>query len=101
MKRFWTLLPIIAAALAVLWMVIIASRSPLELARETWDAREFTGYHAVIRYYDGLQSCTHDIVVEAEEIITAQQTGDCNLPIEDVEYPTITDLMNYLVDEEV
>jgi hypothetical protein len=101
MKRFWILLPIISAALMVWWMAIIASRSALELAAEQWDAREFTGYHAIIRYYDGYQNCSHDLVVENDEIVSVQETGTCTTPfIEGIEHPTIDDLMTYLASEE-
>jgi hypothetical protein len=100
MRRFWTLLPIVAAALTVLWMTNIASRSALEIARESWDARKFTGYHAVIQYYDGNQNCTHDLVVEGEEVTSAQLSGTCIPLIEGIEHPTISEVMDYLEAEQ-
>src|SRR5689334_3792262 len=100
MKRLWTLLPIVAAAITVLWMASIASRSAVDLARELWDARAVTDYRATIQYYDGVQSCTHDIVVEGDELVSAQPTGDCIQMIEGVDYPTITELMDYLAKEQ-
>lgn len=96
MKRFWVVLPILLALLLVIVLVPMTAPSSLDAARARWDARTFTSYRMSARYYQNSGTCTQDISVEGDAVTEVHSGTNCDTPLTDIEYPTVTDILNYL-----
>jgi hypothetical protein len=97
MKRLWIALPILLAMMLAIVLIPQATPSSFEAARARWDARPFTNYRMTARYYPNSGNCMQELSVEGDVVIEVLNATTCNTPLPElVEYPTITDILNYI-----
>ena len=95
-QRFWIILPVLAGLLLALFFAAKTSPTVLEVARARWDARTFTRYRMVTNYYHNSGMCMQEISVEGNEVTQVHHSMTCNTPLNDIEYPTVNDIFDYV-----
>jgi hypothetical protein len=96
MKRLWIALPILSALLLAIVFIPRATPSSLDVARTRWAARPFTRYRMTVNYYGTTGTCAQNLSIEGDEVSEVHYSTNCDTPLPDIEYPTVTDILNYL-----
>jgi hypothetical protein len=97
LRRLWTVVPIVAAFVMMLVFASVAAPTRVEAARALWDARRLTRYEMQVVYYNNNGApCNQTLIVEGEQVVEVRLSLGCDTPIGNIEYPTATDILDYL-----
>jgi hypothetical protein len=97
-RRFWLMLPSLAALILVMVLIPRTTLSALDAARAHWDARPFTRYQLIANYTRGFTICNQEVYVEGDRVvfIIRAQNCDTQTPLPNIQYPSVSDIFNYL-----